>query len=203
MLILERSSISDPVTPVSITLMGLPWSQGESLCCVLSCLSCVWLFATPWTVAHQAPLSTGFSRQGYWKGLPCSPPRDFPSPSIEPGSPASPALQVDSFTTEPWGKPGILGVCICFGIKLHTCPPALQQGNRTWACKWVFLKHLSKYFILQITQLKTSRCMPKLKLMSSILFSLTTSWVSLNSNIYSSLLHDICKSLSEVITWVS
>ena len=42
--------------------------------CVLSCFSCVWLFATPWTVAHQAPLSMGFSRQEHWRGLPCPSP---------------------------------------------------------------------------------------------------------------------------------
>ena len=41
--------------------------------CMLSCFSCVPLFATLWTVAHQAPLSLGFSRQEYWSGLPCSP----------------------------------------------------------------------------------------------------------------------------------
>ena len=42
--------------------------------CVLSCFSCFWLFVTPWTVACQAPLSMGFSRQEYWSGLPCPPP---------------------------------------------------------------------------------------------------------------------------------
>ena len=41
-------------------------------------LSCVWLFVTPWTVAHQDPLSTGFSRQGYWSALPFSHPGDLP-----------------------------------------------------------------------------------------------------------------------------
>ena len=43
-------------------------------------LSCIWLFATPWTIAHQAPLSMGFSRQEYWSGLPCPPPGDLPDP---------------------------------------------------------------------------------------------------------------------------
>ena len=47
--------------------------------------------ATPWTVARQAPLSTGFSRQEYWSGLPFSSPRDLPDPGIEPRSPASQA----------------------------------------------------------------------------------------------------------------
>ena len=42
--------------------------------------SCVWLFVTPWTVAHQAPLSMGFSRQEHWSGLPCPSPGDLPDP---------------------------------------------------------------------------------------------------------------------------
>ena len=47
----------------------------------------VWLFATPWTVARQAPQSVGFSRQEYWSGLPCPPPGDLPHPGVEPGPP--------------------------------------------------------------------------------------------------------------------
>ena len=65
----------------------------------LSCFSRVWLFATLWTVACQAPLSMGFSRQEYWSGLPCPPPGDLPDPGIELISPVSPASQVDSLTT--------------------------------------------------------------------------------------------------------
>ena len=61
---------------------GTTW---EALLCVCV-LSCVWLFATPWTVAWQALLSMGFSRQEYCSGLPCSPPGDFPKPRIEPTS---------------------------------------------------------------------------------------------------------------------
>ena len=61
----------------------------------------VWLFATPWTVAHQAPQSVGFSRQEYWSGLPCTPPGDLPDPGIEPGPPS---LQ-NSLPSEPPGKP--------------------------------------------------------------------------------------------------
>ena len=75
--------------------------------CVCVCVfSHVWLFITPWTVAHQAPLSMGFSRQEYWSGLPCPPLGDFPNPGIEP---RSPALQSDSLPSEPLGKPsGVL-----------------------------------------------------------------------------------------------
>ena len=73
--------------------------------CACSVLSRVLLFVTPWTVAHQAPLSMGFSRQEYWSGLPCSPPGDFPNPGIKSLSPESPALTGRFFTTEPTGVP--------------------------------------------------------------------------------------------------
>ena len=53
---------------------------------VLSCFSCVQLFATLWTVAHQAPLSKRFSRQEYWSGLPCPPSGNLPNQGIETSS---------------------------------------------------------------------------------------------------------------------
>ena len=65
-------------------------------------LSCVRLFVTPWTVACQAPLSMGFSRQEYWSGLPFPSPGDLPNPGIEPGSPA---LQAGALSSEPPGNP--------------------------------------------------------------------------------------------------
>ena len=55
------------------------------------------LFATPWTVAYQAPPSMGFSRQEYWSGLPFPSPGDLPDPGIELGSPA---FQADALTSE-------------------------------------------------------------------------------------------------------
>ena len=73
--------------------------------CMLSRFICVQLFATPWTVAHQAPLSVGFPRQEYWSALPCPPPGDLPDPGMEPVSPASPALAGGFFTPEPPRKP--------------------------------------------------------------------------------------------------
>ena len=73
--------------------------------CVLNCS--VWLFATPWTVAHQAPLSMEFSRQENWSGLPFSSPGNLPNPGIEPASLVSPELQEDSSPAEPSGKPSI------------------------------------------------------------------------------------------------
>ena len=65
-------------------------------------LSHVRLFATPWTVAYQALLSMGFSRQEYWSGSPFPSPGDLPDPGIEP---RSPALQADALTSESPGKP--------------------------------------------------------------------------------------------------
>ena len=58
-------------------------------------------FAALWTLARQAPLSMGFSRQEYWSGLPCPSPGDLPNAGIKP---ASPALAGGFFTTEPSGK---------------------------------------------------------------------------------------------------
>ena len=66
---------------------------------MLSCFSRVQLFVTLWTVACQAPLSMGFSRQEYWSGLSCPPPGDLPHPGIEPMSVRSPALAGRLFTT--------------------------------------------------------------------------------------------------------
>ena len=68
-------------------------------------LSRVWLFVSSWTVARQAPLSMGFSRQEYWSGLPFPTLGDFPDPGIEPLSPAAPTLAGRFFTTELPGKP--------------------------------------------------------------------------------------------------
>ena len=65
-------------------------------------LSRVQLFATPWTIAYQAPPSMGFSKQEHWSGLPFSSPGDLPDPRIEPGSPT---LEADALTSEPPGKP--------------------------------------------------------------------------------------------------
>ena len=73
---------------------------------------CAWLLSRvrlcdPWTVAHQASLSMGFSRPEYWSGLPCLPPGDLPNPGIET---RSPALRVDSLLSVPPGKPKNTGV---------------------------------------------------------------------------------------------
>ena len=65
------------------------------------------LCATPWTVAHQAPLSMGFSRQEYWSGLPLPPPGDLPDPRLKPTSNASPALTGSLYLCATWGSPNL------------------------------------------------------------------------------------------------
>ena len=81
--------------------------------CVCVCvLSHVQLFATPWTIACQAPLSMGFPRQEYWSVLPFLPPGDHPDPGIEPTSPAYPALRVDSLLLSQQGNSNIIHLSI-------------------------------------------------------------------------------------------
>ena len=84
-----------------------------------SSLSHVWFFATLWTLAQQALLSMGSSRQEYWSGLPCTLPGDPSDLGIKPASPVSPALQVNclppGFIT-PWA---IREACICIYILFH------------------------------------------------------------------------------------
>ena len=65
----------------------------------MKALSRVRLFATPWTVAYQAPQSMEFSRQEYWSGLLFPSPGDLANPGIEPGSPA---LQTDALPVRAW-----------------------------------------------------------------------------------------------------
>ena len=86
---------ASPLEPISLNSLvySLPYVSVKSL-------SRVRLFATPWTVAYQAPPSMGFSRQEYWSGLPFPSPGDLPNPGIEP---RSPALQV-TLPSEPPGK---------------------------------------------------------------------------------------------------
>ena len=72
--------------------------------CVFSCIR---LFVSLWTVACQPPLSIGIFRQEHWSELPYPPSGDLPNPGVEPTSPVSPALQVDSLPSEPPEKPNI------------------------------------------------------------------------------------------------
>ena len=92
----NRLSSSNPYSKTYHHL--LKWYESEWV----KSLSRVRLFATPWTVAHQAPPPMGFSRQEYWRGLPFPSPGDLPNPGIES---RSPALRADALTSEPLGSP--------------------------------------------------------------------------------------------------
>ena len=95
MFITEILSLAWCVCILYILLSLLSCRCGQSL-------SPVWFFVTPWTVARQAPLSMGFSRQEYWSGLTFPSPGDLPNPGIEPESPAS---QADSLPLNHQGSP--------------------------------------------------------------------------------------------------
>ena len=117
-------------------------------------LSRVRLFATPRTVAYQAPPSMGFSRQEYCSGLPFPSPGDLPDPGIEP---RSPAFQADALTSEPPGKPIIINIYLYILVFIFlfskflssvyndiTCPQFIQvqcQSLTIYITKWK-LMHL-------------------------------------------------------------
>ena len=86
---------------------------------VLSHFSHVQLFATLWTLALQAPLSTGFSRQEYWSGLLCPSPGDLSKPGTEP---MFPALAGRFFNTEPPGKLYNMSLLLLLLLSLQSCP---------------------------------------------------------------------------------
>ena len=92
--------------------------------CILSYFIHVRFFGTLWTIAPQAPLSMGFSRQKYWSGLPCPSPGDLPDPGIEPMSLLSPALAGGFFTTNATWE---AHVCVCRYLRL----PAVSESAKT------------------------------------------------------------------------
>ena len=94
-------------------------------------LSPVALCGTPWTMAHQAPLSVGFSRQEYWIGLPFPSPADLPDPGIKLGSPT---LQANSLPIDP---PGKLVICKDHAI-LHRGNKFPQTGREQCDCSVIF-----------------------------------------------------------------
>ena len=98
-------------------------AQTRNNLCVLSHFSHIQLFVTLWAVAHQAPLSMGFSRQEYWSGLPCPSPGDLPHPGIESASLTSAALAGGLFTTS--------AICIlAHPVSLCVLMPSTQTGAR-------------------------------------------------------------------------
>ena len=99
----------------------------KKTCVYVYVLNRVQLFSTSWTVALQAPLSMGFSRQEYWGGLLFPSPKDLSDPGIKPTSPALPALAGRFLTTEPPGKPGKMLILAW-----------IYQLLRIWGTLWCF-----------------------------------------------------------------
>ena len=100
--------------------------------CVLTCFSCVQLFATLWLIALHAPLSMGFSRQEYWGALPCPPPGDLPNPGIEP---RSLTLQADSLPAKPQGKSKNTGMGSL--SLLQQIFPTQESNRGLWHWRWI------------------------------------------------------------------
>ena len=125
----------------------VPWSLEDRLC-MLSCFSHVQLFETPWTVAHQFPLSIEFPRQEYWSGLPCPPPGDLPSPEIEFMSLISSALAEKFFMT--WEARGQRRSSILLGWRLRDETSYANQAAGTVYINsiWGSLLHLGTLILL-------------------------------------------------------
>ena len=117
----SRSVMSDSLQPHGLQPARLlcPWDSpsqktGTDIYTLLMCVclrshfSHVQLCATLWTVAHQAPLSMGFSKQEYWSGLPCPPPGHLPNPGTELISSVAPTFQADSLPLSHQGRANIL-----------------------------------------------------------------------------------------------
>ena len=105
---------------------------------MLSYLSRLWLYATLWTIARQAPLSMEFSRQEYWSGLPCLPPGDLPDPGMEPTSLRSPALAGRVFATSAtWKTPLVIRKCV---LMLNQ---SISPGNFSYPVIWSHEEQIS------------------------------------------------------------
>ena len=111
--------------------------QGHFLRRKVKSLSHVQLLATPWIVTYKAPPSMGFSRQGYWSGLPFASPEDLSNPGIEP---RSPTLQADALPSEPPGSLIIFNMVSAVAtLQGKTVHPIYQQETqvRSWQ-SWYF-----------------------------------------------------------------
>ena len=119
---------------------------------MLSCFSHVQLFVTPWTVACQIPLFTGFSRQEYWSELPCSLPEDLPDPGPEPTSLMSPALVGRLFTTSATWEDEIIQVKDNNPLNKEVASyvPWAKLDQKSVFVNTVLLKHSHAYLLIHL-----------------------------------------------------
>ena len=103
----------EPLSPSLCVRVGV-WLGGVCVCVCVCMLSRVWLFATPWTVAHQAPLSMLFSRQEYFSRRPFPSPRDLPDPGIETLSLGRWIL----YLCATWEAPNLIATCKAISLKI-------------------------------------------------------------------------------------
>ena len=108
-------------------------------------LNCFWLFATPWTVSCQTPLSIGFSRQEYWIGLPFPPSGDFSNPRIKEHHLPSPTFSGRVFSTEPFRSLLLLlsrfsryRLCATPYTAAHQAPPSLGFSRQEYWSRFPF-----------------------------------------------------------------
>ena len=109
-------------------------------------LSHIRLFVTPWTVAHQAPLSMGFSRQEYCSGLPCPPPGNLPDPGMGPTTLLSLAPAGRFFTTQPpfWSSWSSIQACEKVLITERPYKPVLTAPRQTRRVEWLYKQNRSE-----------------------------------------------------------
>ena len=111
--------------------------------CLIKCVESVQLShsvvsnsVTPWTAARQTPLSMGFSRQEYWRGLPCPPPGNLPQPGTEPTPPVAPAWQADSLPLshqESAQRHHAISVTVASQEVLQLCSHTCSGSSRPFA----------------------------------------------------------------------
>ena len=143
--------------------------EAESItkfCCTVCVLSHVWLFMTPWTVAHKVPPPVGFYRQGSWSGVPFPPPRYHLDPEIEPASLESPASAGEFSTTEPLGNPKFCRLYQLFFISILCSLVPLPQPRCQFSPYHLSLDDRNRPFHLHglqahlpLTYLQAAACM--------------------------------------------
>ena len=120
--------------------------------CVLSCFSCVWVFVILWTVARQTPLSMGFSRQGYWSGLPRPPPRDLPYSGNAPASHVSCVGRQVFTTSAAWEAPWTR-LLFSHLVMSNSLWPYGLQASLSFTFSWSLLKLMSIELLILFSHL--------------------------------------------------